>query len=112
MYNDANTLLTQIEQVLERQLFEDSSDGIKGLTSSIINALNEYKSTINIKKRDVLAASRAAADIVSIYDSTVEPEITNNSDAQDKAKRQNVFCLAAIGVKEYIVEGITKIVGK
>ena len=82
-YNDANTLLTQIERVLERKLFEDSSDGMKGLASDNSNALNEYKSTINIKNRDVLAASRAAANIVSTDKSTVEPEITNNSDAQD-----------------------------
>ena len=39
-YNDANTLLTQIERFLERQLFKDSSDGMKGLASNISNALN------------------------------------------------------------------------
>ena len=60
---------------------------MKGLASNTSNVLNEYKSTINIKKRDVLAASRAAADIVSTNDSTVKPEITNTSDAQDKADR-------------------------
>ena len=27
-YNDANTLLTKIERVLERRLFEDSADGM------------------------------------------------------------------------------------
>ena len=86
-YNNANTLLTKIERFLERQLFEDSSDGMKGIASNIRNALNNYKSTINIKKRDVLAASRAAADIVSTNDSTVKTEITNTSDAQEKAGR-------------------------
>ena len=111
-YNDANTLLKKIERVLERKLFEDSSDGMKGLASNISNALNKYKSMINIKKRDVLVESRAAADLVSTEDSTVEPEITNNRYAHDKADRQNVFPLAAIGVKEGIVEGITKIVRK
>ena len=40
-YSDVNTLLTQIERVLERQLFEDSSDGMKGLANDISNALNE-----------------------------------------------------------------------
>ena len=58
----------------------------------------------------MLAASRAAAERASTDDSTVEPEIANNSDAQDKADRQNVFCLAAINVKEGIAERITKIV--
>ena len=107
-YNDANTLLTQIERVLKRKLFEDSSDGMKGLASDNSNALNEYKSKINIKNRDVLTASRAAANIVSTDKSIVEPEITNNSNAQDEANRPNVFRLAAVGVKEGIAEGNTR----
>ena len=60
----------------------------------------------------MLAASRAAADIVRTDNSTAEPEITNNSDDQDKSDWHNVFHLTAIGVKERIAEGITKIVGK
>ena len=88
-YNDANMLLTQIERVLKRQLFEDSANRMKGLASDVRNALNEYKLTVHIKKRDVLAASRAAAKRSST--DNVEPEIENNSDAQDKADRQNVF---------------------
>ena len=60
----------------------------------------------------MLAASRGAADLVSTDGITVEPKITNNSNAQDKADRQNVFRLTAIGVKEGIAEGVTKIVGK
>ena len=71
-YNDANTLLTQIERVLERHLYEDSADGMKGLASDISNALNEYRSIIHIKKGDVLAASRAATDCVSTDNSTLE----------------------------------------
>ena len=78
-------LLIQIERVLEQSLFKDSSNGIKGLANNISNELNEYRLTINIKKRDVLAASRASADIIRTNDSTVELEITDNSDAQDKA---------------------------
>ena len=80
-------MLTKIEQVIKRQLFEDSSDGMKGLVSNNINMLNEYKSTINIKKIDMLAASRAAADIFRTNASTVKPEITTNSDAQDESDR-------------------------
>ena len=111
-YNDANTLLTQIKRVLDRQLYEDSVDGMKGLASDVRNVLNEYKLTIHIKKRDVFAASRAAAECASTDNITVKLDITNNSDAQDKADRQNVFCLAAIGVKDGIAEGTTNIVGR
>ena len=111
-YNDVDTLLIKIGIFLERQLYEDSADGMKGLASDVKNALNKYKSTIHIKKRDVLATSRASAECASTDDSTVDPYISNNSDTQDKADRQNVFRLSAIGVKEGITEGITKIVGR
>ena len=60
----------------------------------------------------MLAASRAAAERASIKDSTVKLEIKINSDAQDEADHQNFFRLTAIGVKDGIVEGITKIVGR
>ena len=71
---------------------------MKGLASDINNALNKYKSTIQIKKRDVIAASRAATNCASTNDSTVDPGITNNSDAQDEANQHNVFRLVAIGI--------------
>ena len=60
----------------------------------------------------MLSASRAAAKCASTDDSTVDPEIANNSDTQDGAYRQKVFRLAAIGIKEGIAEGITKIAGR
>ena len=72
-YNDANTLLTQIERVLERQLYEDSANGMKGIVSDVSNAINKYKLTIHIKKRDMLPALRAAAERASTDDSTVKP---------------------------------------
>ena len=75
---------------------------MKGIASDIINVLNEYKSMVNIKKRDMLAASRLAANLVSTNDNTVKPEIKNSSDTQDKSTRQNVFLLTSIGVKEVI----------
>ena len=56
---------------------------MKGLARDISNELNKYIPAIHIKKRYLLAESRAAANIVSTNKSTVEPEITNNSDAQD-----------------------------
>ena len=86
-YNDANLLFTQIERVLERQLYKDSNDGMKGLASDVSNTLNKYKSAIHIKKRDVLAASRAAAKRASTYNITVKPKIANISNEQDKADR-------------------------
>ena len=104
--------LKKTEQVLKRKLLEDSSDGMKGLASGNSNMLNNYKPTINIKNRDVFAASKAAANLISTNNSTIEPETTTNSDDQDEANRQNVLRLAVIGVKEGIAEGITKIVGK
>ena len=85
---------------------------MKGLAIDVSNALNAYKLTVHIKKRDVLASSIAAAKRASTDNSTVKPEISNNSDAQDEADRQNFFRLAAIGVKEGIAEGITKISGR
>ena len=60
----------------------------------------------------MLAASRAAADPVSTDNSTVNPEITNSRESQDKADRQNIFRFSEVGVKEGITEGITNIFGK
>ena len=57
-------------------------------------------------------SSRAASKCASTDDITVEPEIANNSNTQDKADRQNVFHLVAIRAKEGITEGITKIAGR
>ena len=102
-YNDVNTLITQIGRILKRQLFEDSANVMKGLASAVNNALNDLKTTVHIKKRDALAASRAAAKRASTDDSTVKAEIDNNSNTQDEADQQNVFRLTEIGVKEGIV---------
>ena len=101
-YNETNPLITQIERILERKLFEDSANGMKGLASDVGNTLNDYKSTVHIKKRDVLMASRASDERTSTNDSTVEQEIDNNSNTLNKADWQNVFHLAAIRVKERI----------
>ena len=59
---------------------------MKGLSSAVGNALNDYKSAVHIKKRDVFAALRAAAEQASIEDSLAEPEINTNSNAQDEAQ--------------------------
>ena len=56
---------------------------MKGLARDISNELNKYIPAIHIKKRYLLAESRAAANIVSTDDITVEPESKNSSDTQD-----------------------------
>ncbi len=110
-YNDANTLVTEIEGVLAEQLFEDSTDGMKGLLSTANNTLTEYKANISIKRKDVLKDSKDAADHLSNSSGTpVQPEITTNSDAQEEVDRQNTYRLAAIGVKEGVAAGITSVV--
>ncbi len=112
-YNDATTLITQIERVLERETYEESSDGMKGLLSTTHNTLNRYKATIAIKRKDILRESKEETALLSASaGSTIAPEITTNSDAQDEADRQNTFRLAAVGAKEGIAEGITALVGK
>jgi hypothetical protein len=112
-YNNANTLITEIERVLTKQLFKDSTDGMKGLFNTTKNTLTKYKATISIKCKDVLRDSKDTADrLTSRSGMTVQPEITTNSNAQEEADRQNTYQLAAIGVKEVVAEGITKIAGK
>ena len=114
-YNDANMLVTEIECVLAEQLFEDSTDGMKGLLSTAKITLTDYKAHIIIKHKDVLKDLKDAADRLSSSSSsgtTVQPEIATNSDAQEEADRQNTYRLGAIGVKERVAAGITKLVGK
>jgi hypothetical protein len=109
-YNDANTLVIEIECVLAEQLFEDSTDGMKGLLSTATNTLTEYKATISIKRTDVLKDSKDAKARLSSSGTMVQPEIATNSDAQEEADRQNTYRLAAIGVNEGVAAGIMKIV--
>ena len=46
---------------------------MKGLAIAVRNKLNDYKSTVHIKKQDVLAVSIAASEQTIIDDSTIEP---------------------------------------
>ena len=62
-YNDANTLVTEIERILAEQLFEVSMDGMKGLLSTATNTLMEYKATISIKCKHVLKDSKDTAAV-------------------------------------------------
>ena len=114
-YNDANTLVVEIERLLGEQLFEDTTDGMKGLASTSKNTLNGYKGNIAIRRKDVLIAAQAEADRLNALaggTSAIQPEFATNTDAQEEADRLNSYRLSAIGVKEGTAAAITKIVGK
>ena len=111
-YNDATNLELQINRVLEEQLFEFTTDGMKGLAVNATNTLTSYKSNISITKKEVLTEAKAAAAAASTKDNTVDPEYATNAEAQDEADRRNSFRLAAIGVKEAVAAGITLLVGE
>jgi hypothetical protein len=100
-YNNANILILKIKQVLAEQLVKDSTVGMKGLLNTPQNTLMDYKSTISIKRKDVLKDLKDTADHLTISSgATVLPEITTNSDTQEEGDRMNTYRLAAIGVKE------------
>ena len=110
-YNAAVTLIKQINRVLEKQLFEESADGMVGLGRKTPNMLTNFNSNVTIKKsylkRQSIAKAQAASSTINI----IAPEITTNANAQDEANRQNTAQLAAIRVKETIASAITSIVG-
>ena len=56
-YNDMQLCITQVERVLKRQIFEDLGDGMKGLFSVTLNALTRMKSTVSVKRTDILRES-------------------------------------------------------
>jgi hypothetical protein len=112
-YNNANTLITEIERVLAEQLFKDSTDGMKGLLSNTQNTLTrQYKANVSIKQKDILTDLKAIAECLSMTGMVVLPKIRTNTYAQEEAARLNTYQLVAIGVKEDVVAGITKFVGK
>ena len=110
-YDDALIFEKQIERVFERQYYESSSDGMKGLLAKAPNDLNAILSTKLVSRSSVLKESKATAARESTSTNTVAPEITSNNDAQDEADRINMFRLAAIGAKEGAAAGISKVVG-
>jgi len=114
-YNNANMLITEIKCLLAEQQFKDSTDEMKGLLSTAKNTLTEYNAHISIKRKDVIKDSKSkdAADCLSSSnETTVQPEIATNSNAQEEVDRQNIYQLAAISVEEGVAAGITNIVGK
>ena len=53
---------------------------------------------------EATAANTSSGEVIA-------PKIITNNDAQDEADRKNMYRLAAIGVKEGVAAGITKLVG-
>ena len=78
----------QVERELERQHCEND-DGMRGLLGNQPNAINKLKSNMVATRSSILAASKAAAATATRDAGTgapkVEPEITTNDDARDKA---------------------------
>ena len=60
-YNALVTLIKQIYRVPEQQLFEESADGMVGLSSETPNTLTNFKSNVTIKKINVKRQSIAEA---------------------------------------------------
>ena len=97
-YNEAAVLCKQIDWVMERQCFEDTAEGMKGLKDETPNILTEMKAGVAFTKAAVLKASRDKAAAASTSSITVAPEI-GKDDAREEADQQNTFRLAVIGVK-------------
>ena len=67
------------------------------------------KACVAVATAAMLKALREKSAEASTSSITVAPEI-GKDDALEEADQQNTFCLAVIGVKEAVVEGITALV--
>ena len=74
-YNDAAVLCKQIDQVMERQCFKETADGMKGLKDETPNVLTEMKAGVAVTKAAVLKALRNKSAAASTSYITVAPEI-------------------------------------
>ena len=110
-HDDATLFLQRIERELERQLNEHTSSGMKQLTSKTANELTKLKALVSITWSGMLKASKAKAAKKYAEDEDKAPLIAARDDAKDEADRQNVACLATIGNKEGIIEGVRNRVG-
>ena len=70
-YNDAVVLCKQIDRLMERQCFEEISDGMKGLKDEAPNVLTEMKAGVAVRKAAVLKASRDKAAAASTSSITI-----------------------------------------
>ena len=84
VYNDATMLCKYIDQVMERQCFEDTADGMKGLEDKTPNVLTKMKAGVAVTKSAVLKASRDKAATASTLSITVAPE-TGKDNAREEA---------------------------
>ena len=57
-YNDANTLVADIERLLGEQLFEETTDVMKGLSSTSTNTLNSYRMSSSRRRQRQIASTR------------------------------------------------------
>ena len=89
-YNDAAVLCKQIDRVMERQCFEETADGMKGLKDETPNVLTEIKAGVAVTEAAVLKASRNKAASASTSSITVTPEI-GKYDAREEADQQNTL---------------------
>jgi len=64
-YNNANMLVTKIERILAKQLFEDSTDGMKGLLGTSQNRLTDYKAHTSASNARTSSRTRRIQQIAS-----------------------------------------------
>ena len=82
-YNDAAVLCKQIDRVMERQCFEETADGMKGLKDETPNVLTEMKAGVAVTKAAVLKASRDKAADAITSSMTIASEI-----GKDNARKE------------------------
>ena len=90
------TFIEHFQGILEDEFFDKTTNGMKGLASSISNILTRFKANVAITRADIkrqLIANARGGD-------AAKAETTTNEDAQEEANHQNAFWLACIGAKE------------
>ena len=85
---------------------------MKVFLADATNDLNSIKSNKLVNRSSVIKASKRATEAATaLANLTVDPAIKTNQDAQEEANRLNMFRLAAIGLKEGVAVGISKVFG-
>ena len=85
---------------------------MKGLASATPNVFTGTKSTVSVKRANILRKSKEAAERARTTSTVVDTKITSNTDVQDKVDHQKMIRLVAIGIKDATASGIKKIVGE
>ncbi len=104
-HDDVRIFERQVERVLNGQFYaaEDGERGMKSLLSGMSNALTKIKSNKTASRASVLLKSKRAAEAKSTVENPAAPDITSNNDAREEADRQNMFILAVIGARYWIL---------